>query len=102
MKEINKEALKIGRVVDCLLQIYIAKEESKFGLDEEELNEILTSKEFYNLSNINIAGLMGMATFTDNMTVVRQEFRYLKNLFNRIIRRLIRMTKILQSPLSCT
>jgi uncharacterized pyridoxal phosphate-containing UPF0001 family protein len=66
------------------LQIYIAKEESKFGLDEEELNEILNSIEFYDLENINISGLMGMATFTDNSTVVRQEFRYLNNLFNKI------------------
>lgn len=84
LKEINKEATKAGRVADCLLQIYIAKEESKFGLDEEELNEIFTSNEFYDLSNINITGLMGMATFTDNMTVVRLEFRYLYNLFNSI------------------
>ena len=66
------------------MQIYIAKEESKFGLDEEELNDILSSKEFYELKNINITGLMGMATFTDNHTLVRQEFRYLKNLFNNI------------------
>ena len=84
LKEINKEALKIGRVVDCLLQIYIAKEESKFGLDDEELNEILSSKEFYDLENVNITGLMGMATFTDNHTVIRQEFRYQHNLFNSI------------------
>lgn len=84
LKEINKEALKAGRVVDCLLQIYIAKEESKFGLDEEEVNEILSSNDFYDLENINITGLMGMATFTDNHTVVKQEFRYLHNLFNSI------------------
>ena len=84
LQEINKEALKAERVVDCLMQIYIAKEESKFGLDEEELNDILSSKEFYELKNINITGLMGMATFTDNHTLVRQEFRYLKNLFNNI------------------
>ena len=84
LKEINKEAHKINRVVDCLLQIYIAKEESKFGLDEEELNEILKSNEFYDLKNINIKGLMGMATFTDNTSVVRQEFKCLYNLFNKI------------------
>jgi PLP dependent protein len=83
-KEINKEALKSGRVVDCLMQVFIAREESKFGMDEDELNEILNSNEFYDLKNINITGLMGMATFTDNTTVVRQEFKYLHNLFNRI------------------
>jgi len=84
LQEINKEALKVGRVVDCLLQVYIAKEESKFGLDEEELNEIPSSKEFNNLKNINITGLMGMATFTDDYSLVRKEFRYLNNLFNQI------------------
>ena len=72
LQEINKQAAKYTRVIDCLLQIYIAEEESKFGLDEKELNEIFSSKEFKALQNIKITGLMGMATFTDNQTQVYQ------------------------------
>jgi pyridoxal phosphate enzyme (YggS family) len=82
--EINKEAAKAGRVADCLLQVYIAREESKFGLDQEELKEILNSDKFHELQNIRITGLMGMATFTDNQIIVRQEFRFLYNLFSKI------------------
>ena len=66
LQEINKQAEKNNRVIDCLLQIFIADEETKFGLDEKELAEILSSDEFQKLKNIKIVGLMGMATFTDN------------------------------------
>jgi PLP dependent protein len=83
LKEINKEAGKNNRVVDCLLQIHIAQEETKFGLDEEELNEVM--KEFGDLGmkNVRICGLMGMASFSDNMDLVRNEFRYLKTIFDK-------------------
>lgn len=81
LKEINKEAKKNDRVIDCLLQIYIAKEETKFGLSEEEVLEIITSAELAALANVKIVGLMGMASNTDDQNVVRAEFRGLKNTF---------------------
>lgn len=82
LKEINKQALKNNRIIDCLLQIYIAKEETKFGLDNVELHSIL-SNDFSELNNIRIKGLMGMASFSNNMDLVRSEFNYLKTLFNK-------------------
>ncbi|HNP32606.1 MAG TPA: YggS family pyridoxal phosphate-dependent enzyme [Flavobacterium sp.] len=83
LQEINKQATKHNRIIDCLLQIYIAEEESKFGLDESELNEILNSTEYKSLQNIRVVGLMGMATFTENKTQIRKEFQYLKSLFDK-------------------
>lgn len=80
LREINKRAGKAGRRVDCLLQIHIAEESSKFGLDEKELNEILPMLDEF--ENVRIRGLMGMATFTDDEGQVSREFRNLKNLFN--------------------
>ncbi len=80
--EINKQANKINRVIDCLLQIHIAKEETKFGLDDNELKELFET-DFTNYKNIRIKGLMGMASFTDDMEKVRTEFRLLKSLFDR-------------------
>ena len=82
LQEINKQALKHHRVIDCLLQIYIADEETKFGLDENELVELLTSNEFKELQNIRIVGLMGMATFTDNQNQIKEEFEHLKEIFD--------------------
>jgi PLP dependent protein len=82
LQEINKQAGKAGRVQDCLLQVHIAQEETKFGLDEEELNSILSLYE--NLSNARICGLMGMASFTDNKTIVQREFRKLKSIFDLV------------------
>lgn len=84
LQEINKEAAKNNRVIDCLLQIHIAVEESKFGLDEVELTKILTSDDFKNLKNIRIVGLMGMASFTDNQNQIEKEFNYLKTLFDKL------------------
>ncbi len=81
---INKEAQKCDRVIDCLLQVYIASEETKFGLSADELHELLQSSELDQMQNIRICGLMGMATFTDNMQQVRMEFRFLKNLFDEV------------------
>lgn len=85
VQEINKEALKNNRVIDCLFQIYIADEETKFGLDEKELYDILSSKEFKNLKNIRIIGLMGMATFTDNQNQIKKEFQNLKTIFDKVV-----------------
>jgi len=84
LQEINKQAKKHNRVIDCLLQIHIAEEETKFGLDEEELNHILTSDEFKNLENIRIVGLMGMATFTENQNQIEKEFNHLKSIFDKL------------------
>lgn len=84
LQEINKQALKNNRIIDCLLQIYIAEEESKFGLDENELNELLSSSEFKEMKNIRILGLMGMATFTEDQNQIKKEFMHLKSIFDSI------------------
>ena len=84
LAEINKQALKNERVIDCLLQVYIAEEDTKFGLNERELNEIIGSEEFKQLNNVRVAGLMGMATFTDSQEQVRKEFRLLKTIYNSL------------------
>ncbi|MCF0041666.1 YggS family pyridoxal phosphate-dependent enzyme [Dyadobacter fanqingshengii] len=81
LKEINKEAVKNQRVIDCLLQIFIAQEETKFGLSEEEAVEILTAPALKTLKNVRILGLMGMASNTEEEQVIRNEFRGLKALF---------------------
>ena len=80
LKEINKQGLKNNRIIDCLLQIHIAKEETKFGLNSDELEAVLTG-ELSALKNISINGLMGMASFSTNIDLVRAEFNYLKSLF---------------------
>jgi pyridoxal phosphate enzyme (YggS family) len=82
LKEINKQAKKHNRVIDCLLQAKIAKEESKFGLSFTEIDEMITSKELLELENIKIVGLMGMATFTDNQQQLIEEFESLKKFFD--------------------
>ena len=83
LETINKEALKNNRVIECLLQIYIADEETKFGLDETELNELLESETYKQMQNIKIVGLMGMATNTDDENKIRNEFKKLKSLFDK-------------------
>jgi hypothetical protein len=85
LKEINKEAQKNNRIIDCLLQIHIAKEETKFGLTFEEADQLLTSDEFKQLNNICIRGLMGMATLSENSGQIRKEFRSLSDYFKSII-----------------
>ncbi|CAN1516469.1 COG0325 Predicted enzyme with a TIM-barrel fold [Flavobacteriaceae bacterium] len=82
LEEINKQALKNNRIIDCLLQIYIAEEESKFGLDEKELSELLASPTLKEMKNIQIVGVMGMATFTDNQNQIQKEFSHLKTIFD--------------------
>jgi pyridoxal phosphate enzyme (YggS family) len=86
LQEINKQAAKNNRVIDCLLQVYIAEEESKFGLDEQELEELLklVKKDKENYKNIKIVGLMGMATFTENKHQIEKEFKHLKTIFDKI------------------
>lgn len=82
LKEINKRAAQNNRVIAILLQIHIAKEESKFGLDETELSELLESDNFTEFKNIQVVGLMGMATFTENTAQIQSEFNCLKGLFD--------------------
>ncbi|MBI5219148.1 MAG: YggS family pyridoxal phosphate-dependent enzyme [Bacteroidia bacterium] len=84
LAEINKEANKNNRIIPCLFEIHIAQEETKYGLDIEELKTILCSEEIKQLQNISICGLMGMATFTDDMEHVRKEFRFLAAGFKEI------------------
>ena len=84
LKEINKQAKKNDRVINCLLQMHIAEEETKFGMNEAELNELLTSDEFAQMQNIKVTGLMGMATFTDNETQIKKEFSHLKAIFDNM------------------
>jgi pyridoxal phosphate enzyme (YggS family) len=86
LQEINKQAKKHNRVIDCLLQIHIAEEETKFGLDEEELDEILkqVQNDKSEFENIRIVGLMGMATFTENQNQIEKEFNHLKTIFDKL------------------
>lgn len=84
LEEINKQSNKYNRVIDCLLQIHIAEEETKFGLNESELNDVLQSEIFKKLENIRIVGLMGMATFTENQVQIKKEFTHLRTIYNKL------------------
>ncbi len=84
LKEINKQAKKHNRVIKCLLQAKIAKEDTKFGLSFSDIHQIITSEELSALKNIEIVGLMGMATFTDNQEQLSEEFSSLKNEFDQL------------------
>lgn len=84
LKEINKQAQKVGRTIPVLLQFHIAQETTKFGLDLNEATEFLQSEDFKQLNNISIVGVMGMATFTDNTEHITQEFASLKSIFNSL------------------
>ena len=84
LEEINKQALKYHRTINCLLQIHIAEEETKFGLDESELQDLLQSESFKSMNNICITGLMGMATFTNDQAQIKKEFCHLKSVFDTL------------------
>ena len=84
LKEINKEAIKCNRVVDCLLQVDIAHEETKFGMSEEELEELLEGKELATLTNVRLCGLMGIGSITDREEKTREEFHHLKEVFDSV------------------
>jgi len=84
LQEIDKQGQKIGRKIPCLLQFHIAKEESKFGFSMEEANEFLNPKNLDSLSHIQLCGVMGMATFTDNTAQIRQEFKALASTFKTL------------------
>ncbi|UNY98218.1 YggS family pyridoxal phosphate-dependent enzyme [Zhouia spongiae] len=82
LKEIEKQAGKYKRRINCLLQIHIAEEDTKFGMNEEELNALLLSEERKSMNHVNIVGLMGMATFTGDEQQIQKEFDYLKKIFD--------------------
>jgi PLP dependent protein len=84
LKTINKEAQKIVRVIDCLLQVHIAEEETKFGLDFDELTQLLESDEYHQLKNIRITGLMCMATFTEDQQQIHREFGQMRSWYTQI------------------
>lgn len=81
LKEINKQGKKVDRAIPCLLQMHIAEEDTKFGLSKDELFQLIASDDFQQMQNVEIKGLMGMATFTKNENQVRKEFKFLKECF---------------------
>jgi pyridoxal phosphate enzyme (YggS family) len=83
LQEIDKQAAKNNRIINCLLQIYIAKEDTKFGLDFNEAEELISSREFALLKHIKVVGLMGMASNSDNKVQIASEFQSLKQFFNK-------------------
>lgn len=84
LQEINKQALKCGRIIDCLLQFHIAEEETKFGLDEQEARDLLESPEYRSMAAVRVCGVMGMASFTEDAALVRSEFRHLGGIFQQL------------------
>ena len=84
LEEISKQGVRFNRVIDCLLQVHIAREETKFGFSENEVLALIDSEAFARFTNIRISGLMGMATFTDNHDQVRAEFRSLRTIFETL------------------
>lgn len=84
LQEINKQAMKNERIIDCLLQFHVAKEETKFGLSLVGANNLLTSPEFAQMKNVRIVGIMGMASFTNDKNTVRSEFKLLKSIFDEL------------------
>ncbi len=84
LKEINRQALKHNLIINCLLQIKIATEETKFGMSKNEAKNMLSSEEFKKLKNVSILGLMGMASFTNDQEILKKEFSYLNNFFKEL------------------
>lgn len=93
LQEINKQAQKHKRIINCLLQIKIAEEDSKFGLSKEEALAILNSEEFNQMENVSIKGVMGMATFTDDKKQIQSEFKILNIIFNELNQHLVIQNK---------
>jgi len=92
LKEINKQGANNNRTINCLLQVHIAEEDTKFGFDEEELTAMIQDPEFSSLAHIHISGLMGMATFTNDTLQVRREFKALHQLYTKLQEQLPDMT----------
>lgn len=94
LKEINKQGSKNNRIINCLLQMHIAQEETKFGFNQRELEEVVNNLKINPLPNIKIKGLMGMATFTENKNQIRKEFKTLKQNFDWIQTQLTEVTEL--------
>lgn len=94
LKEINKQGAKNNRIINCLLQMHIAQEETKFGFNQRELKEVINDLKIHPLPNIKIKGLMGMATFTENKNQIREEFKTLKQNFDWIQTQLSEVTEL--------
>ena len=88
LQEINKQAKNVNRTIPCLLQMHIAEEDTKFGLDKTELNALINSEAFKVLHNIKVIGLMGMATYTPDESQIRKEFKFLKSIYDDLQRSL--------------
>ncbi len=84
LKEINRQALKHNLIINCLLQVKIASEETKFGMSKNEAKNMLDSQEFKGLKNVSIVGLMGMASFTNDQVILKKEFSFLNNFFKEL------------------
>jgi len=84
LAEINRQAIKNNRIIDCLLQFHIASEDTKFGLNYEEAEQLLKSNEFKQMKNIQIVGVMGMASFSEDLSLVRIEFKSLGDIFDKL------------------
>jgi len=100
LQEINKQAAKHNRVIDCLLQVHIAKEETKFGMDETELKDAINKYQTGQMNNVSIKGLMGMASFTENTELVRKEFACLRSLFDECNKTMAAGLQILSTGMS--
>lgn len=100
LQEIDKQAKRNNRTIPCLLQIYIAEEETKFGLSQEELDEILNGEALQSLQNIQIVGLMGMATFTEDTDKIKREFTYLNNIYNQTKEKYVNLEQLNLQTLS--
>ena len=83
LREIDKQGAKVDRIISCLLQVHIAQEEDKFGLSDDELTDLLSSAELSHAKHVKVVGLMGMATFSEDLERVRPEFKHLKSLFEQ-------------------
>jgi hypothetical protein len=83
LQEINRQAARFSKKINCLLQVHIAQEDTKFGFDAAEIQDLLQSEEFKSFQNIQVRGFMGMASFTDNEMQIKAEFNSLKNIFDQ-------------------
>lgn len=100
LQEINKQAIKNNRIIDCLLQVHIASEETKFGFDAASIDELVQSGRLTNYSNIRIKGLMGMASFSDDQAILTKEFGLLKQIFDQANKQLNNDLTILSMGMS--
>lgn len=100
LQEIDKQGKRNNRIISCLLQIFIAEEDTKFGLNQEELNEMLSDEAFQALNNIKIIGLMGMATFTEDTNKIKREFTFLKDIYEQTREKYVNLEQLNLQTLS--